>query len=134
MKTIVSSDSRLILNHIMFTPHLIFAGQICFSFLHTHFKEPDSWKVQTSLPPALSLQDSDVLSLGVSSHRSWWKDNGPGCQSDGLPAAGWRKQQNPELTTVVSCWLEYQYIEILHCIVQLLVSVSLCHTLLKLVD
>uniref|UniRef100_A0A671VMT8 Sodium/potassium-transporting ATPase subunit beta-1-interacting protein n=1 Tax=Sparus aurata TaxID=8175 RepID=A0A671VMT8_SPAAU len=68
-------------------------------------------------------KDSDILSLGVSSHRSWWKDNGPGCErSDGLPSDGWQNQQNPELTTVLSCWLEYQYIEILHCIVQLLVS------------
>ncbi|TKS76854.1 YTH domain-containing family protein 1 [Collichthys lucidus] len=68
-------------------------------------------------------KDSDILSMGVSSHRSWWKDNGPGCVSDGLPSAGWQNQQNPELTTVVSCWLEYQYIEILHCIVQLLLSI-----------
>ncbi|TNN73280.1 Sodium/potassium-transporting ATPase subunit beta-1-interacting protein 4 [Liparis tanakae] len=77
------------------------------------------------------VMDSDVLSLGVSSHRSWWKDNGPGCEVQGLPSSGWQNQQNqqnqqnPEQTTVLSCWLEYQYIEILHCIVQLLVSVSL---------
>uniref|UniRef100_A0A665T794 Sodium/potassium-transporting ATPase subunit beta-1-interacting protein n=1 Tax=Echeneis naucrates TaxID=173247 RepID=A0A665T794_ECHNA len=67
-------------------------------------------------------KDSDILSLGVSSHRSWWKDNGPGCESAGLPSAGWHDQQNPELTTVLSCWLEYQYIEVLHCIIQLLIS------------
>uniref|UniRef100_A0A8C2X693 Sodium/potassium-transporting ATPase subunit beta-1-interacting protein n=1 Tax=Cyclopterus lumpus TaxID=8103 RepID=A0A8C2X693_CYCLU len=67
-------------------------------------------------------KDSDILSLGVSSHRSWWKDNGPGCEIEGLPSAGWQNQQNPELTTVPSCWLQYQYIEILHCIIQLFVS------------
>lgn len=89
-----------------------------------HLNEPENWKLYNLLP----LQDSDILSLGVSSHRSWWKDNGPGCETDSLPAPGWQKQQNPELTTVLSCWLEYQYIEILHCIVQLLMSVSLCHT------
>uniref|UniRef100_A0A7N8WNR3 Sodium/potassium-transporting ATPase subunit beta-1-interacting protein n=1 Tax=Mastacembelus armatus TaxID=205130 RepID=A0A7N8WNR3_9TELE len=70
-------------------------------------------------------KDSDILSLGVSSHRSWWKDNGPGCEHDDLPYAAWQNQQNPELTTVMHCWLEYQYIEILHSIVQLLISVSL---------
>ncbi|XP_023260907.1 sodium/potassium-transporting ATPase subunit beta-1-interacting protein 4-like isoform X3 [Seriola lalandi dorsalis] len=68
------------------------------------------------------IMDSDILSLGVSSHRSWWKDNGPGCESEVLPSAGWHNQQNPELTTVLSCWLEYQYIEVLHCIAQLLIS------------
>uniref|UniRef100_A0A3Q4H2M7 Sodium/potassium-transporting ATPase subunit beta-1-interacting protein n=1 Tax=Neolamprologus brichardi TaxID=32507 RepID=A0A3Q4H2M7_NEOBR len=67
-------------------------------------------------------KDDDILSLGVSSHHSWWKENGPGCESERLPSAGWKNQQNPELTTVLSCWLEYQYIEILHCIIQLLVS------------
>uniref|UniRef100_A0A3B4GAC5 Sodium/potassium-transporting ATPase subunit beta-1-interacting protein n=1 Tax=Pundamilia nyererei TaxID=303518 RepID=A0A3B4GAC5_9CICH len=69
-----------------------------------------------------SLKDGDILSFGVSSHHSWWKENGPGCESERLPSAGWKNQQNPELTTVLSCWLEYQYIEILHCIIQLLVS------------
>uniref|UniRef100_A0A672ZGF7 Sodium/potassium-transporting ATPase subunit beta-1-interacting protein n=1 Tax=Sphaeramia orbicularis TaxID=375764 RepID=A0A672ZGF7_9TELE len=79
-------------------------------------------------------KDSDILSLGVSSHRSWWKDNGPGCESDALLSTGWQSQKNPQLTTVLSCWLEYQYIEILHCIVQLLISVSVlcCCLALKL--
>ncbi|XP_061590695.1 sodium/potassium-transporting ATPase subunit beta-1-interacting protein 4 [Cololabis saira] len=67
-------------------------------------------------------KDSDILSLGVSSHRSWWKDNGPGCESHSLPSAGWQSQENPELTTVLSCWLQYQHIEVLHCSVQLLLS------------
>lgn len=81
--------------------------------------------------PAVSLQDSDVLSLGVSSHRSWWKDNRPGCQSDSIPVAEWQKHQNLELTAVVSCWLKYQYIEILHCVIQLLISVSVVHKLFQ---
>lgn len=72
----------------------------------------------------MSLQESDVLSLGLSSHRSWWKDNGPRCDSDDLLTSGWQKQENPELTTVLSCWLQYQYIEILHCIVQIVIAVS----------
>ncbi|XP_036068724.1 sodium/potassium-transporting ATPase subunit beta-1-interacting protein 3 isoform X1 [Oryzias melastigma] len=67
-------------------------------------------------------KDSDVLSLGLSSHHSWWKENGPGCRSENLPSPAWQNQQNPELTTVQSCWLEYQYIEILHCALQLLIS------------
>uniref|UniRef100_A0A672ZFT7 Sodium/potassium-transporting ATPase subunit beta-1-interacting protein n=1 Tax=Sphaeramia orbicularis TaxID=375764 RepID=A0A672ZFT7_9TELE len=79
-------------------------------------------------------KDSDILSLGVSSHRSWWKDNGPGCESDALLSTGWQSQKNPQLTTVLSCWLEYQYIEILHCIVQLLISVSVLCCCLALVS
>ncbi|KAF7210317.1 sodium/potassium-transporting ATPase subunit beta-1-interacting protein 3 [Nothobranchius furzeri] len=67
-------------------------------------------------------KDSHILSLGVSSHHSWWKDNGPGCQGESFLSDGWQNPQNPELTTVPSCWLEYQYIEVLHCTVQLLIS------------
>ncbi|KAM4610428.1 sodium/potassium-transporting ATPase subunit beta-1-interacting protein 3 [Polymixia lowei] len=67
-------------------------------------------------------KESNILSLGVSSHSSWWKDNGPGCESRGLPSTGWQSQENPEFITVLSCWLEYQYIEVLHCTVQLLIS------------
>lgn len=74
---------------------------------------------------AVLMQESLVLSLGVTPNHSWWKDNGPGCRSLNLPAADWQKQQNLELTTVRSCWLEYYYIEVLHCIPQLLLSVSL---------
>ncbi|XP_061827491.1 sodium/potassium-transporting ATPase subunit beta-1-interacting protein 3 [Nerophis lumbriciformis] len=66
-------------------------------------------------------KESDILSLGVSAHRSWWKENGPGCQSEQLLSTGWQNQ-NPELTTVLSCWLEYQYIEVLHSIIQLFIS------------
>ncbi|CAL8319447.1 unnamed protein product [Merluccius merluccius] len=69
-------------------------------------------------------KDSDILSLGMSSQRSWWEDNGPGCETKGLPSTGWQSPENPELVTVLSCWLEYQYIEFLHCIIQLVLSVS----------
>ncbi|XP_055078747.1 sodium/potassium-transporting ATPase subunit beta-1-interacting protein 3-like [Periophthalmus magnuspinnatus] len=72
-------------------------------------------------------KDSDALTLGISSHRSWWKDHSPGCgpeapPSPSLPSASWTNRHNPELTTVLHCWLEYQYIEVLHCVVQLLVA------------
>ncbi|XP_067096293.1 sodium/potassium-transporting ATPase subunit beta-1-interacting protein 3 isoform X1 [Osmerus mordax] len=67
-------------------------------------------------------KDSDILSLGVSPHHSWWKGNGPSCERRDLPATGWQSLENPELVTALGCWLEYQYIEVLHCIVQLLIS------------
>ena len=75
-------------------------------------------------PYAVSLQESDLLSLGVSSHRSWWKDNSPGCDDRDLPATRWQSLESPEFISALGCWLEYQYIEVLHCIVQVLISVS----------
>ncbi|XP_014896276.1 sodium/potassium-transporting ATPase subunit beta-1-interacting protein 4 isoform X3 [Poecilia latipinna] len=66
--------------------------------------------------------DSHVLSLGVSSHSSWWKSNGPGCRSQNQASDRWSEHQNPRLTMVSSCWLQYQYLEVLHCAAQLLLS------------
>lgn len=70
------------------------------------------------------MQESLVLSLGVTPNHSWWKNNGPGCRSLRLPAADWQKQQHLEMITVQSCWLEYHHIEVLHCVLQILLSVS----------
>ncbi|XP_054638624.1 sodium/potassium-transporting ATPase subunit beta-1-interacting protein 3 [Dunckerocampus dactyliophorus] len=67
-------------------------------------------------------KESDILSLRLSPHRSWWKENGPNCQSELLPSTDWQNPGNPQLTTVLSCWLEYQYIEVLHGITQLFIS------------
>lgn len=113
---------------IMFILRLIFVIFICNFSLHSLF-HTNLRAERLPLPLLVLLQDSDILTLALSSHRSWWRDNGPGCKSEGLPSAGWQNQENPELTTVPSCWLEYQYIEILHCIVQLLISVSVSDTL-----
>nr|XP_040048288.1 sodium/potassium-transporting ATPase subunit beta-1-interacting protein 3-like [Gasterosteus aculeatus aculeatus] len=64
------------------------------------------------------LSKIDVFSLGVSSHCSGGRTPVRGTRARAFPE---QNQQNPQLTTVLS-WLEYQYIEILHRIVQLLVS------------
>uniref|UniRef100_A0AAV2M0D2 Sodium/potassium-transporting ATPase subunit beta-1-interacting protein n=1 Tax=Knipowitschia caucasica TaxID=637954 RepID=A0AAV2M0D2_KNICA len=67
-------------------------------------------------------KESEVLTLGLSSHRSWWAENTPGCESESqLVSSSWSQQQDPELM-VLLCWFQYQHIEILHCCLQLLVS------------
>ncbi|KAL0185995.1 hypothetical protein M9458_017665, partial [Cirrhinus mrigala] len=55
--------------------------------------------------------DSDYLSLGLSSYRSWWKDNGPGCENRNLPTTRWQHLE------------KYQYIEVMHSALQLFISV-----------
>ena len=64
------------------------------------------------------------MSLGLSSHGSWWKDNGPGCDNKDLPAAKWQGEDSPALISTLGCVLEYQYIEVLHSALQLVISVS----------
>ncbi|XP_051760463.1 sodium/potassium-transporting ATPase subunit beta-1-interacting protein 3 [Ctenopharyngodon idella] len=67
-------------------------------------------------------KDSDYLSLGLSSHRSWWKDNGPGCENRNLPTTRWQHLDSPALVSELSCLLEYQYIEVMHSALQLFIS------------
>ncbi|KAK6303419.1 hypothetical protein J4Q44_G00258730 [Coregonus suidteri] len=57
-------------------------------------------------------KESDLLSLGVSSQRSWWKDNGPGCDDRDLHATRWQSLESPKLISALGCWLEYQYIRV----------------------
>ncbi|XP_030641056.1 sodium/potassium-transporting ATPase subunit beta-1-interacting protein 3 [Chanos chanos] len=67
-------------------------------------------------------KDSDYLSLGISTHRSWWKDNGPGCDDKNIPATRWQSDDSSFLMSELTCLLKYQYIEVLHSALQLLIS------------
>ncbi|KAL7828381.1 hypothetical protein SRHO_G00320150 [Serrasalmus rhombeus] len=67
-------------------------------------------------------KESDYMSLGLSSHGSWWKDSGPGCENKDLPAAKWQGEDSPALISTLGCVLEYQYIEVLHSALQLVIS------------
>ncbi|XP_063065682.1 sodium/potassium-transporting ATPase subunit beta-1-interacting protein 3 isoform X2 [Engraulis encrasicolus] len=68
-------------------------------------------------------KDSNYLSLGVSSHSSWWKENAPGCgDAEDLFATRWQSVESPALVSSMGCLLEYQYIEVLHSALQLFIS------------
>ncbi|XP_028849959.1 sodium/potassium-transporting ATPase subunit beta-1-interacting protein 3 isoform X2 [Denticeps clupeoides] len=69
-------------------------------------------------------KDSNYLSMGTSTQHTWWKENGPACDSSDLPASRWHVAESPALVSAVDvgCWLEYQYIEVLHSALQLLIA------------
>ncbi|XP_026108181.1 sodium/potassium-transporting ATPase subunit beta-1-interacting protein 3-like isoform X2 [Carassius auratus] len=67
-------------------------------------------------------KDSNYLSLGLSSYRSWWKDNGPGCENGNLPTTRWQHMESPALVSELGCVLEFQYIEVMHSALQLFIS------------
>ncbi|XP_077942295.1 sodium/potassium-transporting ATPase subunit beta-1-interacting protein 3 [Gasterosteus aculeatus] len=103
--------------------YLDLGGLSKISHISVIIRDPHSVRSQiqftiTSSLPVVSLQHIDVSSLGVSSHCSGGRTPVRGTRARAFPE---QNQQNPQLTTVLS-WLEYQYIEILHRIVQLLVS------------
>jgi hypothetical protein len=73
------------------------------------------------------LQDSDVLNLGTGSV-SWWEVNGAGCKPtyptnltsevDPDPSRPLRPER------VTGCFLDYQYVEVLHAALQCVLAVS----------
>ncbi|XP_076859779.1 sodium/potassium-transporting ATPase subunit beta-1-interacting protein 3 isoform X2 [Brachyhypopomus gauderio] len=76
-------------------------------------------------------KDSDYMSLGLSSHGSWWKENSPGCESRDPLTAEWPSGDSAALVSALGCVLKYQYIEVLHSALQLVISllgfVSACY-------
>ncbi|TRZ02565.1 hypothetical protein DNTS_018275, partial [Danionella cerebrum] len=68
-------------------------------------------------------KESDYMSLGLSSVRSWWKDNAPSCEDKKLTGSRWENVDSPSLISEQSCIFEYQYIEVMHSALQLFISV-----------
>lgn len=57
-------------------------------------------------------------------HRSWWMENGPGCTVTSVtPAPDWAPEDHRYIT-VSGCLLEYQYIEVAHSSLQIVLAVS----------
>lgn len=57
-------------------------------------------------------------------HRSWWMENGPGCTVTSVtPAPDWAPEDHRYIT-VSGCFLEYQYIEVAHSSLQIVLAVS----------
>uniref|UniRef100_G3NDL6 Sodium/potassium-transporting ATPase subunit beta-1-interacting protein n=1 Tax=Gasterosteus aculeatus aculeatus TaxID=481459 RepID=G3NDL6_GASAC len=68
-------------------------------------------------------KDSDLLTFNISAHHSWWSEHGPGCVRGEMPqAAGGRTTESHSYITVMGCFMDYQYIEVLHSAAQILVA------------
>ncbi|XP_078730532.1 sodium/potassium-transporting ATPase subunit beta-1-interacting protein 2-like [Lampetra fluviatilis] len=59
-------------------------------------------------------KDSDVLTLHASIHRSWWRENGPGCRVTPVEPPPGRESRGLAYISVPGCLLEYQYLEVVH--------------------
>ncbi|KAL4675742.1 hypothetical protein H8959_009887 [Pygathrix nigripes] len=56
-------------------------------------------------------------------HRSWWMENGPGCTVTSVtPAPDWAPEDHRYIT-VSGCLLEYQYIEVAHSSLQIVLAI-----------
>nr|XP_048676242.1 sodium/potassium-transporting ATPase subunit beta-1-interacting protein 4 isoform X2 [Caretta caretta] len=67
-------------------------------------------------------KDSELLTFNISQHQSWWSENGPGCIRKEASMAGIKGLDSHSYISVIGCALEYQYIEVMHSSVQILVA------------
>uniref|UniRef100_G1PBS0 Sodium/potassium-transporting ATPase subunit beta-1-interacting protein n=1 Tax=Myotis lucifugus TaxID=59463 RepID=G1PBS0_MYOLU len=70
-------------------------------------------------------QETDlILTFNISMHRSWWMENGPGCMVTSVtPAPDWAPEDHRYIT-VSGCVLEYQYIEVAHSSLQIVLALA----------
>ncbi|XP_016865807.1 sodium/potassium-transporting ATPase subunit beta-1-interacting protein 2 isoform X1 [Homo sapiens] len=65
-----------------------------------------------------------ILTFNISMHRSWWMENGPGCTVTSVtPAPDWAPEDHRYIT-VSGCLLEYQYIEVAHSSLQIVLALA----------
>ncbi|KAK1801500.1 hypothetical protein P4O66_004562 [Electrophorus voltai] len=69
-------------------------------------------------------KDGDLLTFNISAHHSWWSEHGPGCVRREVPPSGGRTADTHSYVSVAGCLLEYQYIEVLHSGIQILLSLQ----------
>ncbi|XP_036011781.1 sodium/potassium-transporting ATPase subunit beta-1-interacting protein 2 isoform X1 [Mus musculus] len=65
-----------------------------------------------------------ILTFNISMHRSWWMENGPGCMVTSVtPAPDWAPEDHRYIT-VSGCFLDYQYIEVAHSSLQIVLALA----------
>lgn len=72
----------------------------------------------------LSKETDLILTFNISMHRSWWMENGPGCMVTSVtPAPDWAPEDHRYIT-VSGCFLDYQYIEVAHSSLQIVLALA----------
>uniref|UniRef100_A0A4W5JXR2 Sodium/potassium-transporting ATPase subunit beta-1-interacting protein n=1 Tax=Hucho hucho TaxID=62062 RepID=A0A4W5JXR2_9TELE len=69
-------------------------------------------------------KESDLLTFNISAHHSWWSERGPGCVRREMTQPGVGTVDSQSYISVMGCLMEYQYIEVLHSGIQILIAVS----------
>lgn len=64
------------------------------------------------------------MTFNISMHRSWWMENGPGCRVTPVtPPPSWAPEDHRYIS-IAGCVLEYQYVEVAHSSLQIILAVS----------
>ncbi|XP_042634047.1 sodium/potassium-transporting ATPase subunit beta-1-interacting protein 2-like [Cyprinus carpio] len=64
------------------------------------------------------------MTFNISMHRSWWMENGPGCRVTPVtPPPSWAPEDHRYIS-ITSCLLEYQYVEVAHSSLQIILALA----------
>lgn len=64
------------------------------------------------------------MTFNISVHRSWWREHGPGCVRRVLPPSAHGAVDDYTYVSVTGCIVDFQYLEVIHSAIQILLSVS----------
>ncbi|XP_078541769.1 sodium/potassium-transporting ATPase subunit beta-1-interacting protein 3 isoform X2 [Lissotriton helveticus] len=67
-------------------------------------------------------KDTDLMTFNISIHRSWWREHGPGCVRRVVPPPASQSLDDHSYISVSGCLIEFQYLEVIHSAVQVLLS------------
>uniref|UniRef100_A0A8D0JDR3 Sodium/potassium-transporting ATPase subunit beta-1-interacting protein n=1 Tax=Sus scrofa TaxID=9823 RepID=A0A8D0JDR3_PIG len=67
-------------------------------------------------------KDTDLMTFNISVHRSWWREHGPGCVRRVLPPSAPGVMDDYTYVSVTGCMVDFQYLEVIHSAVQILLS------------
>ncbi|XP_031525443.1 sodium/potassium-transporting ATPase subunit beta-1-interacting protein 3 isoform X3 [Papio anubis] len=69
-------------------------------------------------------KDTDLMTFNISVHRSWWREHGPGCVRRVLPPSAHGMMDDYTYVSVTGCIVDFQYLEVIHSAVQILLSLG----------
>lgn len=64
------------------------------------------------------------MTFNISMHRSWWREHGPGCIRRVVRPSAPGILDDYSYVSVTGCIIDFQYLEVIHSAIQILLSVS----------
>lgn len=64
------------------------------------------------------------MTFNISMHRSWWREHGPGCIRRVVRPSAPGVLEDYSYVSVTGCIIDFQYLEVIHSAIQILLSVS----------
>ncbi|XP_009471377.1 PREDICTED: sodium/potassium-transporting ATPase subunit beta-1-interacting protein 3 [Nipponia nippon] len=69
-------------------------------------------------------KETDLMTFNISMHRSWWREHGPGCIRRVVRPSAPGILDDYSYVSVTGCIIDFQYLEVIHSAIQILLSVS----------